>query len=656
MTPDELKTKVEELEALIQTGNDLTLAETQARELLEAISTGEGLGEVIGEVELRTRILIVLVQSLGQRDMAKDALTYAEESQTLAEQTQNKELQTKTLVNIGNVYRSLSDYVRALEYYSRALSLNEELGNKRGVASILGNIGNVYYYLSDYPRALDYYGKALVLAEELGNKAAMATHFGNIGTVQQNLSDYTRALEYMSKALSLNEELGNKQGVAIHLGNIGNVHLNLLDYPRALEYIGKALALDEELGNKTGVAIDLGNIANVYYYLSDYSRALEYMSKALSLNEELDNKRGVASILGNIGNVHQKLSEYARALEQMGKALALDEELDNKAGMATWLGNIGATYAKQDFDGYDPAKAEEYLLRAIDLSTGIGYKAVLIEFHKTLSDLYEQEQRLGDAFTHYKKHIAIKEEVNVEEVKKQEAIREQRKAIELAKAAADAKHQATEQLLHNVLPPTIAARMLDGTQLIAEKIPSVSVLFADIVNFTKLSQSITPEELVEGLDRIFSEFDALVEKYGLEKIKTIGDAYMVVAGAPEVRADHAETMANFALEMVEKMKEFRSISTGEEVQIRIGIHSGEVVAGVIGKKKFAYDLWGDAVNTASRMESHGEAGKIHCSADFMRAVETVQAPSLRFIPRGEMEIKGKGKMKTYFLEKVSEQD
>jgi class 3 adenylate cyclase len=105
--------------------------------------------------------------------------------------------------------------------------------------------------------------------------------------------------------------------------------------------------------------------------------------------------------------------------------------------------------------------------------------------------------------------------------------------------------------------------------------------------------------------------------------------------------------------MMEAMKEFRSISTGEEIQIRIGIHSGEVVAGVIGKKKFAYDLWGDAVNTAARMESHGAAGKIHCSADFMRAVETVHAPSLRFITRGQMEIKGKGMMKTYFLEKVS---
>jgi class 3 adenylate cyclase len=234
-------------------------------------------------------------------------------------------------------------------------------------------------------------------------------------------------------------------------------------------------------------------------------------------------------------------------------------------------------------------------------------------------------------------------------------------------AVSQAKHQATEELLHNVLPPGIAGKMLDGTTLIAEKLSDVSVLFADIVNFTKLSQSISPEELVEGLDRIFSEFDALAEKHGLEKIKTIGDAYMVVSGAPVPRADHAEAMAVFALEMVEAMKQFRSISTGGEIQLRIGIHSGEVVAGVIGKKKFAYDLWGDAVNTASRMESHGEAGKIHCSEDFAMELR-VRSEGLRaegdilqlvirnsslvtLRPRGGIDIKGKGMMKTYFLER-----
>src|SRR6185369_12244634 len=160
-------------------------------------------------------------------------------------------------------------------------------------------------------------------------------------------------------------------------------------------------------------------------------------------------------------------------------------------------------------------------------------------------------------------------------------------------------------------------------------------------------------ELVEGLDRIFSEFDTLAEKYGLEKIKTIGDAYMVVSGAPEPRADHADVLMQFAIEMLEVMKQFRSISTGEQIQLRIGIHSGEVVAGVIGKKKFAYDMWGDAVNTAARMESHGEPDKIHVSEDFHNSIVTnTLLTTIIFSPRGEMDIKGKGMMKTYFLEKI----
>ncbi|MFZ1572295.1 MAG: adenylate/guanylate cyclase domain-containing protein, partial [Candidatus Kapaibacterium sp.] len=202
----------------------------------------------------------------------------------------------------------------------------------------------------------------------------------------------------------------------------------------------------------------------------------------------------------------------------------------------------------------------------------------------------------------------------------------------------------------NVLPISIANRIINGENLIAEKLSNVSVLFADIVNFTKLSQSISPEQLVDGLDRIFTAFDLLADKYNLEKIKTIGDAYMVVAGAPLPRNDHAQAMANMAIDMIEAMKQFTSITTGEPIQIRIGIHSGEVVAGVIGKKKFAYDLWGDAVNTASRMESHGEPNQIHISQDFYNELISSNLFSIdNFIDRGKMEIKGKGVLKTYFL-------
>ncbi|MFN5310030.1 MAG: adenylate/guanylate cyclase domain-containing protein [Candidatus Kapaibacterium sp.] len=623
MTHDELKIKVEELEALIQSGSDYAQAETQARELL-AHDT------VINEPELHCRTLLALSQSLWRRGMAQDALPFSEQALVLAEQIESKELQAKALGNIGTVLQNLSDYPRALEYLGRALSLAEELGNKAGVARHLGSIGTVHANLSDYTLALKYYGKALALAEELGNKAGVARHLGSIGIVYANLSDYARALEYYGKALELDEELGNKQGVAIWLGNIGTVHSRLSDYVRALEYFGKALALHEELGNKSGVA----------------------------------------TWLGNIGTVHKNLSDYARALEYMGRALALDEELGNKRGVAMHLGNIGSVYLEQDFEGYDPAKAEEFLLRAIDLSTDIGYKAALIELHKTLSDLYEQEQRLGDAFTHFKKHIAIKEEVNVEEVKKQEAIREQRrqaaereKEIEIERTRATAE----KRILNNILPEEITQRLIKGENPIADTFDCVSVLFMDIVDFTKLSTKVSAQQLVHLLNAIFTAADGVMREYGLEKIKTIGDAYMAVAGAPIVQEDHAQRAANAALKLLDVMQNLevsfppeygdRSwIESIPEIEVRIGLHCGPAAAGVVGENKFLYDLWGDAVNTAARMESHGEAGKIHVSEEFKHAVETVHEPFLRFIPRGEIDIKGKGMMKTYFLEKLSEQD
>jgi adenylate cyclase len=589
------------------------------------------------------------------------------------ENTNGIELRASANRLLGVISRRRSNYPKALEHYNSSLILSEKIADKAGIAKALGSIGIVHGTLSDYPKALEYFGKALSIDEELGNKAGVAVWLGNIGNVHRNLSDYPKALEYYGKALSIAEYLGNKAGVAIHLGNIGLVYENLSNYLKALEYYGKALSIDEELVNKAGVAVWLGNIGNVHGTLSDYPKALEYYGKALSIAEYLGNKAGVATSLSNIGTVHADLSDYPKALEYFGKALSIDEELGDKAGVAIRLGNIGTAYSTVEFEGFDAVKAEEFLLKALAICTEIGAKLRLVEYHKQLANLYKHEERWKEFAYHLEKNITIEKEINIEEVKKQEAIREQQQEIELAKATADAKYQSTVELLHNVLPPTIANQILGGTKLIAEKLPSVSVLFADIVDFTKLSQRISAEELVEGLDTIFSSFDALAEKHGLEKIKTIGDAYMVVSGAPEPRADHAVAMAQFALEMVETINEFSSKATGEKIQLRIGIHSGEVVAGVIGKKKFQYDLWGDAVNTAARMESHGEAGRIHVSEDFRIAVETRLGTSpnedmvgivethggaslreldIQFIPRGEIEIKGKGIMRTFFMERV----
>jgi class 3 adenylate cyclase len=207
-----------------------------------------------------------------------------------------------------------------------------------------------------------------------------------------------------------------------------------------------------------------------------------------------------------------------------------------------------------------------------------------------------------------------------------------------------AEKQTSERLLLNVLPQPIAERLKTGESLIVDRFDTVSVLFADIVGFTAMSSRTSPEELVTMLNDLFSTFDRLAEQHGLEKIKTIGDAYMVVAGIPQPVADHATAIAHMALDMMAGVAEYAA-RVGVPLTIRVGIHTGSVVAGVIGKKKFIYDLWGDTVNLASRMESTGLPGRIQVS----EATYELLRDLFDFEERGPIEVKGKGQLSVYLL-------
>jgi class 3 adenylate cyclase len=208
----------------------------------------------------------------------------------------------------------------------------------------------------------------------------------------------------------------------------------------------------------------------------------------------------------------------------------------------------------------------------------------------------------------------------------------------------DLEREKSERLLLNVLPASIAARLKQTEGVIADGFPEVTVLFADIVDFTGRSERITPEQVVEVLNDLFSALDRLTRQRGLEKIKTIGDAYMVVGGLPEPRTDHAEAVADMALAILREVAG-RSDPGGRPLQVRIGIDTGPVVAGVIGTSRFSYDLWGDTVNTASRMESHGIPGCIQVTGRTYRRLRG----RYRFQRRGPIPVKGKGDIVTYFL-------
>jgi guanylate cyclase len=207
-----------------------------------------------------------------------------------------------------------------------------------------------------------------------------------------------------------------------------------------------------------------------------------------------------------------------------------------------------------------------------------------------------------------------------------------------------AEQEKSDNLLLNILPKEIAEILKNRGGTIADQYDEVSILFADIVNFTPFSAALSARQVVETLNEIFTYFDALVDEFGIEKIETVGDEYMAACGVPRACSDHAQSLARMALKMCEYIAA-RPPYNGSRLNIRIGIHSGPIVAGVIGRKKFAFELFGDTVNTANRMQSHGVPGKIHIS----RATYELLKDDFVCEPRGKVEIKGKGEMDTWFV-------
>jgi class 3 adenylate cyclase len=280
-----------------------------------------------------------------------------------------------------------------------------------------------------------------------------------------------------------------------------------------------------------------------------------------------------------------------------------------------------------------------------------------------LSKLKKVQRQFEDSLEYFEKFYAIKKEnLSKESREKAQQFDHQRKIEEDEKARQLklARFQEQEKLLHNILPVNIANRIIQQETFIADHFETASVLFMDLVGFTTLASIAPPKQLVYLLDVIFQKADEIVQNYGLEKIKTIGDGYLAVANVTSPLEYHQKATALASLQLLETMRDFvvnipsdlgdtEWIKNMNDIEIRIGIHTGEVVAGIIGKNKYTYDLWGDAVNVASRMESNSEAGRIHISVQFAKSIESY--PEFSLIPRGEISIKGKGTMNTFWLEK-----
>lgn len=563
-----------------------------------------------------------------------------------ATQSEIIKLVLHALNRLAIISENKGDYETSIQYAHSALQYCERYDMRDRVVGLHIALGNAYRCLSDYPAALQHYSQAQEVAVAGHNEQGAASALGSIGTVYLFLRDYSSALDYYTKALERHTAVNFKGGMKSWLSNIGTVYVYLNQHKSALEYFLRALALEEELGDKSGVARCLGNIAIIHKHDGDFASALEYSNKALLMYEQLGMKTSAAIEYINLSVTHTLIKDFEHSLEFLNRGMKMAQDLGDRSLVQQISYTLGQHYSN-DLNPYrDDTVAERHLLSSISLADELGIKNY--EAYKLLSEIYKNQSRWQESRESLERSYLLEQQVQSEEASQQASLLEHKRKIEDAERDRQvklARFQEQEKILHNILPEQIAERILDGEEQIADYCENVSVFFSDIVGFTKLSAQVSPAELVEMLNQLFSQFDRVARKYGLEKIKTIGDAYMAVAGVPEPMEDHAENAARFALEVMDVMKAYR-MNAGNELEIRVGLHTGSAVAGVIGENKFAYDLWGDAVNTASRMESHGEPGRIHVSQDFKRAL----GHSLfSFEERGEIEVKGKGTMTTYFL-------
>ena len=590
--------------------------------------------------------------------------------------------------NIGFILDAIGASSEAIDYFEKAYEAYTEVDNRQAMASVASNIGKTYFKASDYQSALMFFEQAMNLFATIGSSQDMAGAINDIGIVYHASGSNADALVQYTKALDIFTGGGNRIGMANAIGNIGNTHRAAASYPEALECFQRALHIHIELSNNVGMARSTNNIGNVYDLMGYKTEALVHYEKALDYYASTDDLQGIAEVSINIGHVHEINNAFATALDYYGKALDSAFVLGVPRVADYALAGIISTHIKNlDWEEAatmlnkhtgtnlnDPELAAKFCMlntqllehdgNIVDakttLHTGLaaatiaGAPSSVAELHKALRDLAQRQNDFAAYIEHNNEFTRLTEEINGKQTAQRLAMMEAEKRIEAERAEKE-KHR---ELLYNTLPKSVADRMIRGEQVTGDHFEHACVLFTDIVGFTSHSSFMQPGDVVTMLATMFAAFDTLCEEHGVMKVKTIGDSYMCFKGDSDATTN-ASSMAALALALKGACGTW---SDGSPIQIRLGIHIGTATAGVIGTQRLQYDVWGDTVNVASRLESTSEPGRIHVSQAFYEVLNTPtqhqldastsdapKPPIPTFTPRGLTDLKGKGEMNTWWM-------
>ncbi|MBL7957994.1 MAG: tetratricopeptide repeat protein [Flavobacteriales bacterium] len=604
-----------------------------------------------------TRVNTLNTLAQAYMDVEPDSsISYASQAQRLAEELAFEPGLGEALRIVGTGHMRRQEYGIASSHLQRALALCAKLGDAEKQKKIHFALAHIAEQQSDFPEALKQHLISLKLAEQLGDSAAVVDGRMDIGVVYGHMGEHAKATALLEQVLQAYERTGDSLSIARTCNNLGNVLDDEGRSDEARTYLNRAVALARTLGHPMGEAITLGSLANHYQRLEQFDTALVYNERILALLERIGDPFRLAAASINAGEILTRMKRYDEAEEYLNRGIGYARSV----GAKQWLSNAHAGL-------YDIANAQGEAAKALEqFKLHIAYQDSITNEANTRKAVQVQMQYDFD-----KKEAATRAEQEKKDALSAEELRRkglQRNALlgfavfGIVFAVVDMRrrrrikqeHARSEALLLNILPEEVAEELKAKGSAEAVHIDQVTVLFTDFKGFTAMSETLSPQELVRDLNECFSAFDHITAKYGIEKIKTIGDAYMAAGGLPTPNTTHATDVIKAAFEMRDfiAVGKARKIAAGlPYFEIRIGIHTGPVVAGIVGVKKFSYDIWGDTVNTASRMESSGEVGQVNISEATYAFVKS--EPGLTFTPRGKVQAKGKGEMEMYFVERAS---
>lgn len=551
-----------------------------------------------------------LLRNLAFNEVSDNQLSikYANELIALAAKENNYLYLHRGYFQKANKYLLAGDLDLALEIFFKSLDAAKKASFLPGQGTCNIAIADIYSSMDNAKNAEYYYNHGIELLRKTDNIVGLATALLNAGDQYLKNKNYKVALKYFNEAATLFKKADYLSGTAYSLGNIGMVYAEKGEHTLAKKYISKAIAILEKLEDYYAISDYLTYMSDIYSNQNDYKSALSYADRSLAIAIKYGLKDQISKSNLNLSDLHQKIGNNDTSLKHFKNHIIYRDSVTNLESVqqiADLRTNFEVSQKQTEIDLLDQKRKNQ---RIVTYAIGIALFFIALL-----------------AFLWYRRYLFIKKTKNIIENER----------------------DRSDQLLLNILPEETAAELKIHGKVKAKKHETVTVFFSDFVGFTNYSENLTPEELVKTVDFYFSKFDSIMEVYGLEKIKTIGDAYMCAGGLKGNEKDAAHQMILAAKEIIAFVENTKKDSLAHELtfDIRIGINSGAVVAGVVGSKKFAYDIWGDTVNVASRMESMSQPGKINISEGTYTLIKDTWPCEFR----GEIEVKNRGLLTMYFV-------